>query len=809
MEPIAGPLRGVRVLDLANESGAYCGKLLADLGADVIVVEPPGGSPMRRIGPFYDGVRDVNRSLFFWHYRTNMRSVVLDLAGSRDRERFRSLAATADIVLETGAPGTLDRLELGYAALSSINPGLVMVSITPFGQTGPRRFHRGGDLVAQAAGGMLAANGAAGDSPLQGVGLPAYHSAGLYGAVGALLAALGRTATGRGQWVDVSLQESVAACVAHASSVFHEDGRVAQRQASLHWTGHFRVGRCADGFVLHCTLGDWTALVEWMKADGSAQDLADPVWENVEHRRNHCAHAFDVLDHWTRRYRVSDLIDGTRLRRLAHAPVRPPAALLQDEQLRARGFFVAVRHDELGITLTYPGAPYRLDRTQWRIRRRPPLLGEHTDEVFREIDARPTVAPPGHPTPPDGAIPGAPEHGPLRSLRVLDFTWVVAGPLATRILADHGAEVVKIERPDALDAESRRDGLRGTLNRGKQSLVLDLARPAGLEIARRLVAASDVVIDNFSPRVMSNWGLGDAQLRQLNARVISVHMSGFGQSGPYRDLVSYGPTVQALCGHTWLMQSRNGAPVGWGFSYSDMVAGVSAAVAILAALWHRQRTGEGQCIDLSQFENLAATLGPGLLDLLRRRGPWPPIDNQSQEVRTAPHGVYRCADRPADGSSPERWCAITVFGEDGWRRFCRAVGNPAWTREPRFTTVTGRLRHRAALDAQVEAWTRPRTAEAVVAELQAAGVAAALVADADDLCRRDPHLQARHYWVRLPTPEGGVVELDGIPFKMSATPGGVRAPAPLPGEHTGALLQRILGMTADEIAALRATRVVA
>ena len=253
-----GALDRVRVLDLADEAGAYCGKLLADMGADVITVEPPGGAAMRDIGPFYREAADRNRSLFFWHYNTNKRSVTLDLDSPRDRERFLRLATTADVVIETGAPGQLGARGLGYTTLSARNPGLTLVSITPFGQTGPYRDFRGSDLIAQALGGMVFVNGFPDEPPLQGLGLQAYHTASAYAAIGTLLALLAREHSRRGQWIDVSIQECVAAALEHASSFFHQDGRIAQRQGSLHWTRYFRVGRCKDGYAMHCTLGDWT-----------------------------------------------------------------------------------------------------------------------------------------------------------------------------------------------------------------------------------------------------------------------------------------------------------------------------------------------------------------------------------------------------------------------------------------------------------------------------------------------------------------------------------------------------------------------
>jgi benzylsuccinate CoA-transferase BbsF subunit len=389
---------------------------------------------------------------------------------------------------------------------------------------------------------------------------------------------------------------------------------------------------------------------------------------------------------------------------------------------------------------------------------------------------------------------------PLDGIRILDFTWVVAGPVTTRILADLGADVIKVERRGSLDFGDRRGGLSGTLMRGKRSILLDLNDPRGLDLARRLAALSDVVIDNFSARVMTNLGLDYDALVQLRPDIICVRMTGFGLSGPDRDHVSYGPTLQALTGYTLLMAEPDGAPAGFGYSYSDLVGGNLGALAVLAALWHRRRTGRGQLVDLSQLEAVASVLGPALLDRALHGGASAPAGNASQEGPGAPHGVYRCAGE-------ERWLAITVFTDAEWERFAGALGRPAWTREPRFATRAARVGHAAELDRHLAEWTCGQQAEEAVALLQRAGVAAGLVANAEDLCARDPQLAARGHFVEVPTPEGRTVRIDGPPFVLSETPAAVRGPGPLLGEHADEVLSGLLGMGAEEIAALRAAGV--
>jgi benzylsuccinate CoA-transferase BbsE subunit len=363
---------GVRVLDLCDVKGALAGKLLAGLGADVILVEPRGGSALRRIPPFWDGAPDGERSLFFWFYAAGKRSVAIDRAD----DRFRRLVTTADVLIESDPPGAID-----VDALRVANPRLVVASITPFGQRGPYRDWKASDTVAQAMGGMLYVNGDPGGPPLRSLGLQAYHQAGIFAAIGIVSALLARDVTGRGQHVDVSLQAAVAGALEHVPGFWHQSGLVARRQGTLHWTRYFRVGRCRDGWVMHCTLGDWTSLLEWVKADGMGAAIDDAALEEVRTRMAEAERIFATLDAWAARYTVAELVEGAQLRRIPYAAVRAPEALLRDPHLAERGFFVPIEHPDLGVTVPYPGAPFRLGDAPWRVTR-PPRLGEHDPEVL-------------------------------------------------------------------------------------------------------------------------------------------------------------------------------------------------------------------------------------------------------------------------------------------------------------------------------------------------------------------------------------------------------------------------------------------
>jgi len=381
---VTGALDGVRVLDLSDQQGAFAGKLLAGLGADVVLVEPPGGSPLRSIPPFWQGVDDPERSLFFWFYSAGKRGLTLDWRTAAGAATLSRLAARADVLIESEPPGTLAGLGCGSAALRAANPRLVVASITPFGQAGPYRAWRASDTVAQAMGGMMFVNGHRDGPPLRSLGLQAYHQAGIFAAVGVVSALLARDTTGRGQDVDVSLQAAVAGALEHVPGLWHQMGLVAPRQGTLHWTRYFCVGRCRDGWVMHCTLGDWTSLVEWMKADGMGAGLDDPALEDIKTRQAEADRLFAALDAWAARYTVEELVQGAQLRRIPYAAVRPPEALLRDPHLAERGFFVPIEHLDLGLTVPYPGAPFRLTDAPWRVAR-PPRLGEHTEQVLAEL----------------------------------------------------------------------------------------------------------------------------------------------------------------------------------------------------------------------------------------------------------------------------------------------------------------------------------------------------------------------------------------------------------------------------------------
>ncbi len=393
----------------------------------------------------------------------------------------------------------------------------------------------------------------------------------------------------------------------------------------------------------------------------------------------------------------------------------------------------------------------------------------------------------------------------LEGIRVVDFTWVVAGPVATRMLADNGAEVIKVERKSPGFMGPRKIGLQPDLNRNKLSVAINMAEPRGVELARRLVKISDLVIDNFSARVMRGWGMDYENLRKIKPDIICMSMSGLGHTGPRRDYVSYGPTLQALTGFVRLMTDPNGAPAGYGYSFSDLAGGLAGGLVALAALWHRRRTGQGQFIDLSQMEALTGFIGPGLLDIAVNGREQSPVDWRSQERPMAPYGVYRCAP---EGDDDDRWIVISVATQAEWDRFVGAIGRPSWTTDAKFRTLYLRIRNREELDRNVEAWTRNLPSEEAMTILQRAGVPAGAVRNGADLCTRDPQLRFRDFWGRVPRPDGPDTYVSGIPYRLSATPGSIRSNCPEVGEHNDYVLGELLGLSAAEREELFESKVV-
>ncbi|MGD9889960.1 MAG: CaiB/BaiF CoA transferase family protein [Dehalococcoidia bacterium] len=405
---------------------------------------------------------------------------------------------------------------------------------------------------------------------------------------------------------------------------------------------------------------------------------------------------------------------------------------------------------------------------------------------------------------------------PLEGVRVCDLSWIVAGPTATRVLADFGAEVIRVEHGQALDAIRRappivgeqptanNSGMFNYFNRNKKSVLLNARHPMGMEVLRRLIASCDVVIENFSSRVMESWGLDYPQLQEINRRIVYCSISGFGHSGRDRDYGTWGPTAQALSGLTLMSGLPDLPPAGWGFSYLDHTAGYYAAIAVMMALHHRNHTGEGQHIDISQIETGMVLAGPAVLDFtVNGRGwrrPGMPPGNRSGLVPYAPHNTYRCA-------GDDRWIAITVRNDAEWQALVRAMGEPSWALDARYETTDGRSAHTEELDRRIEAWTSGQDDYGAMRILQAAGVPAGVCQKPEDKFEHDLQLKARGWWHEAAHEEIGPGVFDGLAPILSRTPARLRSAAPILGEHTYEVMREVVGITDDEFIELESAGV--
>jgi benzylsuccinate CoA-transferase BbsF subunit len=404
---------------------------------------------------------------------------------------------------------------------------------------------------------------------------------------------------------------------------------------------------------------------------------------------------------------------------------------------------------------------------------------------------------------------------PLEGVRIADFTWVWAGPYCTLQLAHLGADVIRVETrtrpcvtrllppwPGGKPGGINRSGYFNQYNQGKRSLTLNYAKPGALEVAHRLVKASDIVANNFAAGVMDKLGLGYEALRKIKPDIIMISLSGYGDTGPYHEYVAYGPAQVPLSGLSSLTGYKGWPPMHSGFSYADPNAGVHGAFAILAALYHHRKTGEGQYIDMSQWECAMDLLPEGILEYTMN-GREPERDG-NRDPFMAPHGVFPSRDRFENaGNVVDMWVSIVCADDAEFARLAGAIGRPELARDPRFATTVARKRNEDELEAAISAWTKERTAAEAERILQAAGVAAAISAP-NKFVSEDSHLEERGYFVRLDHPEVGRQQHCGIPWRMSRTECRVRMPAPLIGQHTDEVLTQVLGYGADEVERLRA-----
>lgn len=795
-----------RVLDVTDSRGALGPYVLAAMGAEVILVEPPGGSPARLEAPLIPSDDGGLVSARFLAFNRGKRSVEIDLERGAGHREFEQLVAGADFLFENAGPGEMTRRGLGYEELARLNPYLVYVATTAFGQDGPYAHHQTTDLTLAAMGGMMAINGDADRPPVRITVPQCWYHAGVESAVGALVAHHRRLQTGEGQFVDVSVQAAVSwtglnSMIAHAIQ-----GKDMERQGSFLQLGTATVPvvyPCLDGeVVIIANRSCMPQLVPWMVREGIVPESweHDEDWNTYDTRwlgGQPLAHTYDecveALRQHTARITKAELLRFGLENSVSIAPVNTVADVLAFEHLGERGYWRNYQPPG-GPGVRLPGAFVRPQAKPLRIEASVARPGEHTEEVRAESARRPASAPA-----PGGELP-------LSGLKVADFSWIGVGPITAKYLADHGADVVRVETanpPDRLRvAGPFKDGVFGTnrsqffgaFNTSKRSLALNLKHPSATEIARKLIAWADVVVESFTPGTMADLGLGYEVAKELNPSVIMVSSCLMGQSGPAASMAGYGNHAAAISGFYEITGWADRAPGGPFAAYTDTIAPRFLAATVLAAIEHRRRTGEGQYIEQAQMESALYFLAPEIIahqvdgSMPRRAG--------NDDVAMAPHNVYPCA-------GDDQWVAIAVENDEQWKSLQSLLCDEAWVMDPRFAASAGRVGHRREIDARLEAWTRPQDRYDVMARLQSAGIPAGAVQRSSDLLR-DPQLAHRRYHREHEHPEMGVVPYEGHQFRIAGYDGGPRFASPCLGEHSVEVLRDVLGLQDDEVGELLA-----
>ncbi|HKD67276.1 MAG TPA: CoA transferase [Candidatus Binataceae bacterium] len=801
------PLAAIRVVEYGRGiSAAFAAKLFADVGAEVIKIEPPGGDVTRRCGPFFDDVADPEHAGLFLYLNANKLGAVLDLEHRADWEVFGALLGGADILIHNVPPVERACYGLSSPELCRRFPNLIVTTISPFGDWGPRANYRGYDLNVMHSSGFAAINPACSPypdlPPTKLLSQQAEFQGGVHAAAASIAAWLHRRRGAAGQAIDVSEQECIAAMLG-SSAVFWTHANKSTSRLGVRPLQPWMAAQCADGKL-------YMACVEEHQWRGLLKLLGNPEWgkEEIFNDRVSRAKNFDVLrpllEGITRQRKVWELYhEGQRLR-LPVAPLNRMTDVYANEQLLARKYFVELPGagaDERAII--GPGAPYQFSTMCWGLRRRAPRLGEHNAEIA-SLAAQLRDAGRGNEGPSAGPDPSA---RPLTGLRVLDFSWVWGGPFCTLQLAQLGADVIRVESANRLClfrkllpfadniAGPNRSGLFNQVNQGKRSVVLELNNPAAVEVARRMVRWADVVVENFAPGVLERLGLGYGELRRLRPDLIMLSISGYGQSGPYRNYVSYGGITGAHSGFYAHNGPSEDEPRDLGATYADPAAGIMGATAILLALANKAMTGEGQYIDLAMMEALGTLAAEGLLEVAMNGREPRRLGNHDRWM--SPHQCYK-----ARGDA-EMWVSIAVGSEDEWRSLCTAMDQPELADDPRFATAALRKTNESELERIIERWTKERDRWEITETLQRAGVAAFPTLSNKDLFE-DPHMMERGFVIEIDHPEIGPRKHTSQPWTMSGTSNRKLPRAPLLGEHTVEVLQSVFAYSDEEIEMLKA-----
>ncbi len=777
-------LAALRVVDLSfGIPGGYCSRLLADAGADAVKVEPPGGDPWRAWSAGGAKVDPEDGGALFQFLHHGMRSVV----GRPGDPEVEDLVAGADVVIESFPPSQFD--PQGWR---DAHPGLIVCSITPYGRAGPYAERPTTEFIVQAESGGLVGRGSVRSIPFQAGGRTSEWLAGTFSAMAVAAAARRAARSGHGDHIDFSVAEVMTIAANSYAEYIRALLGSPPIQGATRTIETPSVEPTLDGYVGVCT-NSREQFHSFLLLIGRPDLIETDEFSSHVDRQARWDEWNEIVHAWTTQHTTADIVRMASELRIPVAPVHGPANILECDHFVARKIFV----DDASGTFTMPRRPWRMNDEDPPRPRPAPRLGEHTGLVESHTPARPPIG---------GDDPDL----PLAGVRVLDLTAWWAGPIAAGALADLGADVIHVEsvsRMDGMRATGASTGMEGPWwersshylcsNVNKRNLTLDLGTEAGLGLLRRLIAESDAVLENFSPRVLGNFGLEWEQIEALNPRCLLVRMPAFGLSGPWRDNVGFAQTMEQVTGLAWITGHRDDQPrIQRG--PSDPNAGMHAAFALIVGLAEREATGRGCLLEVTMVEgalNAAAELvleATAYGNLLERDG------NRSPHV--APQGLYR-------GREPETWLAVSVATDDQWRSLVAALGTPMWASDADFAGEAGRRARHDELDERLAEWSATRDVAEAAELLVAHGVPAAVGRDPRSMYDH-PQLRARGFYEAIDHPVVGRLATPTLPFRFASVDHWLRTPAPTLGQHNHEILVGELGVDEATYAALEAAQVI-
>jgi crotonobetainyl-CoA:carnitine CoA-transferase CaiB-like acyl-CoA transferase len=806
-------LEGLKVVELPCldtmpfMAASMAAKSFADFGAEVVKVEPPRtGSQERALGPFRDEMPDPETGGLHLFLNTNKFGVTIELENPRGRELLFDLLATTDIVFNPNRPEVNEKLGIDWPTLTERFPKLIVVSITFFGAESAYKNLRGGDLVATHMSGVgyetpwHQVTDPENQPPLKLGGRQTDYLTGYTAAAAAMCALYSRKSNGAGQHVDVSQWLSTVSMIRPNIGFYsHEvrDSASFQRLLIRRKTGAQWVYPCKDGWV------SFSAMTErfWR---GAKKALDHPEWMESELFATSVSRAGNIdaieagLVDWLSTNTRAEAFAKAQAEHVPCFPVLSPAEVAGNEQYKARKFFVDVDH-RAAREVRMPGAPCKFSRTPWRVVRGAPRLGEHNEKIFQQ---RATAAGTGA-TARKGGLPKK----PLEGIRVADFGWIYAVPHATAWLGALGADVIRIETSVAPDLVryltgtdgsigANRSGVFHAINPSRRSLALNLATPEAQAIARKIVQQSDFVTENFTVGNMAKYDLAYEDLVKIKPDIIMLSGTPLGQDGPFARTVGFGPTTQAFAGLCHITGYPDSSPCGIGGTWPDFAVGTGMVFFLLAALHHRDRTGQGQYLDLSMAEMVTTMMPEAMMDFLMNGRDQAPIGNRDESM--APHGVF-----PAAGD--DQWLTIAIASDDEFASLCEALGVPSMASDAKFARLLGRLDNVEELEREIAARTRMHQRDELVTKLRARGLAAGPVYNTPELMK-DLVFSQSSMLVNLKHGEVGQRVVPGLPVQFSGIDLDYRG-APMIGEHTDELMAELLGYSAAEIARLKEAKV--